>query len=463
MPTQCNAEQYEFSCVERRQVVAAFDGGTVSSDGGALLLKHTDEAIGLIDRIAGCFIDGRRAELIEHSVRTLVAQRVFGMALGYEDLNDHDQLRKDPLFGVLAGKLQAKREDCEAVAGKSTLNRLELHPKVGDSAYHKILPDEGALERLFVDLFLDSHEAAPAEIMLDLDATDAPLHGEQEDRFFHGYYDGYCYLPLYIFCGRQLLCAKLRPANIDGSAGAIAELERIVGQIKARWPQVRIVLRADSGFCREALMGWCEAQGIAYIFGLARNARLERAIGEELQEAMRLANESGHSARLFKELTYRTKKSWSRARRVIGKAEATAQGKNPRFIVTSFNIEEYAGKALYEDVYCARGEMENRIKECQLDMFADRLSANLFRVNQLRLWFSSFAYTLVESLRRLALGATRFTRATVGTIRLKLLKIGALITVSVRRVKLALGSGFPYADDFHTAYLALHRVSAAAC
>lgn len=462
MQTECTPEQYEFSAIERRRVVAGFDGGQVTTDGGALLLKQVDEATRLSERAAACFIDGRKPWLVEHAVKTLVGQRIFGIALGYEDLNDHDELRKDPLFGILAGKVQARRADCEAVAGKSTLNRLELHPQAGDSPYHKIMLNEQAMERLFVELFLDSHASAPTEIVLDLDATDAPLHGEQEDRFFHGYYDHYCYLPLYIFCGRQLLCAKLRPANIDGSAGTVPELDRIVGQIKARWPSVRIVLRADSGFCRQELMGWCEQHGIHYIFGLARNARLQRAIGAELHEALRQAQATGHSARIFKELTYRTRKSWSRARRVIAKAEATAKGENPRFIVTSLSIDECAGKQLYEDVYCARGEMENRIKECQLQMFADRLSANLFRVNQLRLWFASLAYVLVETLRRLGLAATQFANATVGSIRLKFLKIGALITISVRRVRLALSSGYPYQDAFRAAYTALHVSSVAA-
>jgi hypothetical protein len=462
MQTQCNPEQYEFSGLERRRVVAGFDGGQVTSDGGALLLKRVDELTRLSERAAGCFNDGRKPWLVEHTVKTLVGQRIFGIALGYEDLNDHDELRKDPLFGVLAGKLEANRADCEAVAGKSTLNRLELHPRVGSSPYHKITLNEDALQRLFVELFLDSHANAPAEIVLDLDATDAPLHGEQEDRFFHGYYDQYCYLPLYIFCGRQLLCAKLRPANIDGAAGALEELERIVGQIRARWPGVRIMLRADSGFCREELMGWCEREGIDYIFGLARNARLQRAIGAELHEALQRAKDAGHSVRIFKELTYRTRRSWSRPRRVVAKAEATTQGENPRFIVTSLSMDEHAGKPLYEDLYCARGEMENRIKECQLEMFSDRLSANLFRVNQLRLWLASLAYTLVETLRRLGLGATQFARATVGSIRLKLLKIGASINISVRRVKLALSSGFPYKDEFHAAYTALHTLSVAA-
>jgi Transposase DDE domain group 1 len=462
MQTECSAEQLEFSGVERRRVVAGFDAGQVTSDGGALLLRQVDQVLGLSERVSACFIDGRAPWLIEHTVQTLVRQRIFGIALGYEDLNDHDELRKDPMMAVVVGKMEAERADCAPVAGKSTLNRLELHPRAGTTPYHKITVDPAAFERLFVDLFLDSFTEEPTEILLDLDATDAPLHGEQEERFFHGYYDHYCYLPLYIFCGKQLLCAKLRPANIDGSAGSLEELQRIVGQIRTRWAKVKITLRADSGFCRDALMSWCEAEGIHYIFGLARNARLERAIGAELQEALRQSVITGHSTRIFKELTYRTRKTWSSERRVVAKAEATPKGQNPRFIVTSLPVEEIDGKTLYEDVYCARGEMENRIKECQLDMFADRLSANLFRVNQLRLWFSSLAYVLVEALRRLALGATQFARATVGTVRLKLLKIGALIRVSVRRIKVALSSGYPYKADFQTAYTALHALSAAA-
>jgi len=462
MHTECTPEQVEFSAIERRRVVADFDAGQVSSDGGALLLKQVDQLLGLTDRVAACFVDGRRPWLIEHTVKTLVGQRIFGIALGYEDLNDHDELRKDPMMAVLAGKMESEREDCAPVAGKSTLNRLELHTRAGSSPYHKIVVDEAAFERLFVDLFLDSFKKPPTEILLDLDATDAPLHGEQEDRFFHGYYGNYCYLPLYIFCGKQLLCAKLRPANIDGSAGSLDELQRIVAQIRARWPSVKMTLRADSGFCRDPLMSWCEREGIHYVFGLARNQRLERAIGAELQAALLQSVETGQSARIFKELTYRTRKSWSRERRVVAKAEATPKGPNPRFIVTTLSAEEFDGKTLYEDVYCARGEMENRIKECQLDMFADRLSTNLFRHNQLRLWFASLAYTLVEALRRLGLAGTQFGKSTVGTVRLKLLKIGALISVSVRRIKVALSSGCPYKADFRAAYNALHALSAAA-
>lgn len=455
MHTQCSAEQLQFSCVERRRVVAAFDGGQVSSDGGALLLKRADEAIGLVDRLAGCFIDRRDPDLIEHAVRTLVGQRVFGMALGYEDLNDHEQLRHDPVLGALLGKLAAKRPRCAALAGKSTLNRLELHPLEAVSRYHKIRPDSAAIERLFVDLFLDAHPSPPSEITLDLDATDDPLHGHQEGRFFHGYYDHYCYLPLYIFCGEHLLAAKLRRANLDASAGARAEIERIVTQIRAHWPQVRIILRADSGFAREELMGWCEQNTVDYLFGLARNSRLERALGAELNAAAAESRQTGQPARCFKELVYCTRKSWSRPRRVVGKAEQTGDKANPRFVVTSLLMSDWPARELYEELYCARGEMENRIKEAQLDLFADRLSTATFRANQLRLWLASAAYVLMHTLRRVGLTGTALARACAHTIRLRLLKIGAVVTVSVRRVKLAMSSACPQQREFIAAFHAL--------
>lgn len=460
MPTQCTAEQLEFSCVERRRVVAAFDGGTVSSDAGALLLGRTDEAIGLIDRLSRCFVDERNPKLIEHSVRTLLGQRVFGMALGYEDLNDHEQLRHDPVMGALLGKLSStRRADCAALAGKSTLNRLELHPVSGVHRYHKIRPDADAVERLFVELFLDAHATAPEQIVLDLDATDDPLHGHQEGRFFHGYYDGYCYLPLYIFCGEHLLLAKLRRSNIDGAAGATEEVARIVGQIRERWPDTRILLRADSGFCREDLMSWCEQHRVDYVFGLAKNARLVRAIGAELQHAARESHHTQQPARCFKELVYRTRQSWRRARRVVAKAEQTGDKSNPRFVVTSLSIEDHAARGLYEDLYCARGECENRIKEAQLDLFADRLSTATFRANQLRLWLASAAYVLMHALRRIGLKGTVLAKACATTLRLKLLKIGAVITLSVRRVKLALSEACPHQREFITAF---HQLSAAA-
>jgi Transposase DDE domain group 1 len=459
MPTECNPTLFGFETVERRQVVAGFDGGEVTSDAGALLLARTDRAIRLIDRFAGCFGDGRAAALVEHPVRVLVGQRVVGIALGYEDLLDHDHLRFDPVLGAAMGKLEAYRADCEALAGKSTLNRLEHAPAGAPTRYHKISHDGAAIERLFVDLFIEAHAAAPEQIILDLDATDDPIHGEQEGRFFHGYYGGYCYMPLYIFCGRHLLAAKLRPSNIDASAGSLEEIIRIVAQIRARWPQVRIVLRADSGFARDALMAWCEANGVDYLFGLARNSRLEAEIAGELEAAAADSQASGQAARRFKDFAWTTRDSWSRERRVVAKAEHTRQGANPRFVVTSLGAADYDARALYEDVYCARGEMENRIKEQQLDLFADRTSAKTMRANQLRLWFASMAYVLMEALRRIGLAGTQFANATCGTIRLKLLKIGALVKRSVRRLKLAMASAFPYQHEYRNAYVLLGQAA----
>ena len=454
MPTECNTDLFGFARVDGRDVVAGFDGGAITSDAGALLLGATDRAIKLVDRFAACFRDWRSRELIEHRVETLVGQRVFGIALGYEDLNDHDELRHDPAMAVLAGKLKAHRKDCAPVAGKSTLNRLELSLSAA-TRYHKIGHDPAAIEGLFIDLFIAAHRQPAEEIILDLDATDDPLHGRQEGRFFHGYYDCYCYLPLYVFCGDQLLAAKLRTANIDASAGAVEEVDRIVEQIRKSWPLVRIVLRADSGFAREGLMGWCEAHGVDYIFGLAKNNRLVSAIAAELGAARQESQASGNPARRFKELSWSTRKSWTRQRRVIGKAEWTQDEANPRFIVTSLSPERASARHLYENVYCARGEMENRIKECQLDLFADRTSAATFRANQLRLWFASMAYVLIDNLRRVGLTGTDLAQATCSTIRRKLFKIGALVTISVRRIKFAMSSGCPYKSVFARAHRAL--------
>lgn len=454
MQTECIPDLFGFAPVEGRAVVASFDGGAITSDAGGLLLGSTDRAIGLVDRFAGCFTDGRCPTLIEHQVMTLVGQRVFGLALGYEDLNDHDRLRHDPLLAVLAGKLTARRSDCAPVAGKSTLNRLELSSGA-PSLYHKISHDPEAIADQFVALFLEAHGRAPKQIVLDLDATDDPLHGHQEGRFFHGYYDCYCYLPLYIFCGRHLLAARLRPANIDAAAGALEEIQRIVALIRVRWPKVRILLRADSGFTREALMAWCEVNGVDYVFGLARNDRLVAKIAAELEAAAEQSRRTGKPARRFKDFRWTTLDSWSRRRRVIAKAEWTQNEANPRFIVTSLGRAEAEARHLYEKVYCARGEMENRIKEQQLDLFADRTSAKTMRANQLRLWFAAMAYVLICALRRIGLAQTRFARATCGTIRLALLKIGALVTVSHRRIKIAMASGCPYQDEFKGAHALL--------
>jgi hypothetical protein len=458
MPTQCSRDLFGYEVVEGRQVVAAFDGGDNTSDAGGLLLGATDRTIGLVGRFAACFSDGRAQAQVEHPIETMVAQRVFGIALGYEDLIDHDQLRHDPVLATLAGKLEAKRRNRAPLAGKSTLNRLE-HAPLGASRYHKIGHDPVAIEGLFVALFVEAYTAPPKEIVLDLDATDDPLHGHQEGRFFHGYYDCYCYLPLYVFCGRHLLAAKLRRSNIDASAGAVDEVERIVAQIRARWPRVKILLRADSGFAREELMAWCEAHGIDYVFGLARNERLVGAIAEDLAAAEAESLARGGPARRFADFAWRTLDSWSRTRRVVGKAEHLPKGANPRFVVTSLAANKVDARTLYEDVYCARGEVENRIKEQQLDLFADRTSAATMRANQLRLWFASFAYVLLEALRRIGLRHTQFATATCGTIRLKLLKIGAQVRRSVRRIKVAMASACPYQAEYHLAYLYLRRAA----
>src|SRR4249920_914004 len=441
MQTECISGQLEFEGFDGRHVVAAFDGGAVTSDAGALLLRETDRAIRLIERVAACFSDGRDPGQLIHALPTLVGQRIVAIALGYEDVNDHDRSRFDPVLALFGDSLEAKRKDCAPLAGKSTMNRLEHAPGDGGDRYHKIGCDREAL----LDVFLDAHGKAPREIVLDLDATDDPLHGHQEGRFFHGYYDCYCYLPLYVFCGRQLLAAKLRRSNIDAAAGAKDEMARLVARIRRRWPKVRILLRADSGFARETLMAWCEQNRVDYLFGLARNARLVAMIEEELATARAAAENTGRPALRFKDFQWSTLDSWSQERRVVAKAEWTQGEANPRFVVTSLKRAEVGARQLYEDIYCARGDMENRIKECQLDLYADRTSAATMRANQLRLWFAAMAYVLLCALRRIGLADTAFADATCGTIRLKLLKIGALVRISVRRVKIAMASACPAA------------------
>jgi hypothetical protein len=469
MKTECNRKSLEFHPLGRRRIVGRFDGGTISSDAGGLLLRECERATLIIRQFAGCFTDHRDLAQIEHLVEELVAQRVYGLALGYEDLNDHDALRHDPLLAALVDKLDPTGQDRKrasdrgmALAGKSTLNRLEL-TKEGASAserYKKIEVNPKAVERLLVELFVQAHSVAPREIILDLDATDDPIHGNQEGRFFHGYYGGYCYLPLYVFCGEFLLAAKLRPSNIDSSAGALEEVARIVEQIRAKWPKARILLRADSGFCREPIMAWSEAHGVDYLFGLARNARLEKEIEGELAQAKALFEQTHQPSRVFAEFAYQTLDSWSRARRVIAKAEHLDKGANPRFVVTSLKGD---ARRVYEQVYCARGEMENRIKEQQLSLFADRTSAATMRANQTRLWFSSVAYLLMQAVRRLALKGTQMEKAQCQTIRLKLLKIGAQVKITVRKVWVSLAEGCPYQELFLRAHANLRRLSALNC
>jgi hypothetical protein len=432
-----------------------------------LLLREVERRTGILRQFAACFTDHREAEQVEHTVQDLLSQRVYGLALGYEDLNDHDELRRDPLLATLVGKAdplgrdRARVRDAgAALAGKSTLNRLELTlPEAGpQSRYKKIVVNGEAVDRLLVEVFLQAHTRPPHQIILDLDATDDPLHGRQEGRFFHGYYGCYCYLPLYIFSGEHLLCARLRSSDIDGSAGALEEVQRIVEQIRARWPQVRIILRADSGFAREAIMAWCEESSVDYVFGLAKNARLNRVLGRELHQVQLECERTGQPARAFRDFIYETRKSWSRARRVVGKAEHLPDKSNPRFVVTSLSSEEWDARALYEDLYCARGDMENRIKEQQLYLFADRTSTATMRANQIRLYLSSVAYLLLHALRRLGLKNTPLARAQCHTIRLKLLKIGAQIRVTVRKVWVSLASGSPYADLFARVWANLQAV-----
>lgn len=469
MVTECNSPQLEFHALGRREVVGRFDGGRITSDGGGLLLREVDVRLGMLPRLAACFTDYRNPNSVEHSVQALVAQRVYGLALGYEDLNDHDTLRADSLLAALVGKRDLTGEHRERVrdqgyplAGSSTLNRLELGTpgSAAGDRYKKIAADPEALDRLLVDLFLESHERPPREIWLDLDATDDPLHGNQEGRFFHGYYGCYCYLPLYIFCGEHLLCARLRPSNADGAAGSVEELERIVGQIRARWPKTRIVIRGDSGFCRDAIMSWCEENRVGYVLGLARNKRLYKALGRELAEARAEHEITGKSARRFRDFRYRTRKSWSCERRVVGKAEYLPYKENPRFVVTNLPVSRGGAKHLYEKLYCVRGEMENRIKEQQLGLFADRTSTATMRANQLRLYFSSFAYVLMHGLRRLGLQGTRHAKAQCTTIRLKWLKIGARIQITVRKVWLSFSEAYPYASDIAEILANLRRYPA---
>jgi len=450
--TQCSTEAIEFKTLGKRSVVADFNGGAITSDAGALLLDKTEEALELLTRAAACFVDYRDSELIEHSVEQLIRQRVFGLALGYEDLNDHDELSRDPLLATVVGKVEptgqqrrSRRDRNRPLAGKSTLNRLELTAENADATnrYKKIVLNFEAMRRLFVDVFQEAYAREPSQIVIDLDATDDPLHGRQEGRFFHGYYKEYCYLPLYAFCGDHLLAAELRPSNIDASAGTVELLGWMVDHIRRRWPTVGITIRADSGFARDEIMAWCEANGVDYVLGLAKNSRLVAEIAEELAVAKDEWKRTDHAARRFKDFVYRTRKSWTRQRRVVGKAEHLAKGSNPRFVVTSLSTTAYDARALYEDLYCARGEMENRIKEQQLCLFADRTSTQLMRSNQIRLWLSSLGYTLMAGLRRLGLPGTPMARSRCDTIRLRLLKIGALVRVSVRRVWVSLSGGYP--------------------
>jgi hypothetical protein len=453
--TECNQSSFGFEACGKREIVARFDGGTISSDGGALLLRQTDKRLNLLPRLAGCFLDGRNQKQVEHSILEMLSQRIYGLALGYEDVNDHEELRKDPVFGILAGRENSE----EPLAGKSTLNRMELGSGTPDR-YKKITFWKEALDELLVKIFLESHQQAPEQIILDVDTTDLPLHGQQEGRFFHGYYDCYCYLPLYIFCGEHVLCARLREANHDAAFGSRQEIQRVVGQIRAAWPKVKIIIRGDSGFCRNELMSWCESQGVDFVFGMARNQKLRKIIGAQMHQATQQWNQTGQPARVFTEFEYQTKKTkkggWDRERRVSAKAEHIDGKENPRFVVTSLAAGQWPAQVLYEELYCARGDMENRIKE-QFTLFADRVSAETMRANQLRLYLATMAYMLVSGLRRLGLKATTLAQAQVSTIRTKLLKIGAQIRVTVRKVWVSMASSYPWQDLYQQVWTNLRR------
>jgi len=458
--TECTGSQLEFEGIGSRRVVADFRAERTTTDGGVLLPREVAERIGFFDRIAACFDDFRNPARIEHTVRELVAQRILAIVCGYEDLNDHDRLRDDPLLALASGKTdpmgrkrERRRDQGHGGAGRSTLNRLELTPDelTADERYKKVRYRADALESLFVELFVEAHDEPPEMIVLDIDATDDPIHGKQEGRFFHGYYRCYCYLPLYITCGDFLLASKLNPSSKDPALFAVDELDRIVRQIRERWPYTEIVIRGDSGFCRDYIMTWCEAHQLHYVLGMSRNDRLVAHIAEELEQVRQEHEATGKPARRFRDFTYRTRDSWSRSRRLVGKAEQLPGKANPRFVVTSLEPDRIDARALYEDLYCARGDMENRIKENQLDLFADRTSTRTMRANQLRLWFSSLAYVLLNEVRRVGLKGTKMERAQCGTIRTRLLKIGGLVTVSVRRLVVSMSNAFPLQELFATA------------
>ncbi len=469
--TECTQSVFEFQALGKRKVTVDFSGGYLSSDGGGLILRETEAKMGVLDRLAKCFNDYRNQIFVEHALPTLLRQRIFGLALGYEDLNDHDRLRLDPVHALLAGKKDLtgaqrvmQRDKGKALAAHSTLNRMELGANHLDARYKKIAPDADRIEALLIQEGVKAIPRSCREIVLDFDATDDPLHGQQEGAYFHGYYKGYCYLPLYCFCGTIPLWAELRDCKRDASQGTVEALKKIVPVIRARFGRkVRIIVRGDSGFARETIMAWCEKhKEVYYCFGLARNNRLATHLEQsfaDLYVAIELATQTV-PCRGFEDFKYRTLKSWSRTRRVIGKAEVLEKGDNPRFIVTNLPRKSFAGDRskrfraaeLYESFYCARGDMENRIKEEQMDLFADRTSTHWMASNQLRLWFSAFAHLIVSVLRAEVLKGTSLANATVGQIRLKLFKIGARIKVSCRRVHFELVSAYPWQNDFARAH-----------
>ena len=466
MNPECTRTKLMFHGLDGRAVVGRFDGGEITSDAGGVLLREVEHRSRILGRLSQCFRDHRDPDRIEHSVEALIKQRVLGLCLGYEDLNDHDELCRDRLLALLCdrddlrGEWRRRESDHgQPLAGQSTLNRLELTPVEGpEPKYKKIVADPAGMDALLIEVFLEAHREPPEEVILDVDATDDPLHGKQEGRFFHGYYQRYCYLPLYIFCGEQLLCARLRSSNRGAADGVVAELKRVVSRLREAWPQVRITVRGDSGFCNDELMAWCESEGVDYVLGLAKNTRLKRRIATKMEIVRQLQQESGKAERQFQELGYRTRQSWSRERRVVAKVEHLPRGENPRFIVTSVPIQQCEGRTLYEEVYCARGDMENRIKEQQLGLFADRTSSSRMQANQLRLYFAAFAYGMMETLRRVGLAGTKLARAQCWTMRGKLLKIGAQVRVTTRKVWLSFSESYPYGGLLRTVLARLQAI-----
>lgn len=484
--TPCTPEQFTFGRVESRDVIVNFNGGAVTSDAGLMLIAALDQKRQITARLAACFQDYRDPNRVEHSLETLIAQRIYGLVQGYEDLNDHDQLRHDPMFALALGKLSASASVGAPMAGKSTLNRIEHCPETvancQESRYHRIGHDPKAIEKLFVELFLESYSKPPQQIVLDLDVTDDQVHGCQEQAFFNKYYNGVCYAPLYIFCGKHLLAAKLRPANVDPADGALEELQRVIGLIQTQWPKTRILVRGDSAYSREEIMAWCESQRIDYVFGLAGNARLmrmsidtqEKALAEYQQrqqpvvsfleqlfhpdEVVSACQQLQSPVVRYRSLCYKTLDSWTRCRRVVTKVAYDAAGFNVRFVVTSLPAFKFPPGQLYTQQYCPRGEMENRFKEQQLELFSDRTSTHSNECNQLRLWFSSLAYVLMNALRQSCLLTTELASAQVGTIRSKLLKLGARVLISVRRIQIAISTGCPFQAVFATAYQKLQTL-----
>jgi len=448
MSTECSTGKLEFQPLGARRLEGRFDGGHITSDAGLVLAREVARQMGLFKKLAGCFVDHRNASFVKHQLDELLAQRVLGIVAGYEDLNDHDRLRKDPLVAAAVGKTDV----LAPLASPSTLNRLEHGTESAASdRYRRIVCTEEDVANLLVDLAIERFDKQPEEIWLDFDATDDVIHGKQEGRFFHGYYGAYCYLPLYVFWGDFPLVARLRTANQDGAAGALEELKRIVDRIRLRWPDVSIRVRADSGFARDALFDWCENNGVDYVIGMAKNKRLQAMIEDELVAAKDQTKTTGKPTRIFKDLEYRTRKSWSRSRRVVAKAEQLVGKANPRFVVTTLGAEQFDARVVYEELYSIRGDMENRIKEQQLGLFADRTSAATMRANQIRLWFSTFAYVVITELRRRALQGTELAQAQAWTIRVRLIKLGAVVKQSVRRVYLSMSTSFPMASVFATA------------